>query len=724
MRFRLRLFPKFIILLCIISVLPAAFIGRMIVDINNDSLQYEVQRYHLRLARSLSQQLDERLLTLRSQIEMAVSAFQNPDVGWDERQYLLSLFIDTSLYIGIVAAITPDGQEIMKVYDPLIAPEVDANPELISHVKLPLFQKFKKGGNQTLDVFREGKNTYANIYFPFVTPGGKNAMFVKLSLNDLMSTVSKESIGLTGCALYVNQKGELLSEPPNANPESHRTIKDSSIVKTALIGSDASREFTGPAGDEWIGASSRVDSFGGAIITQQSRKEAFAKSVEGERRAVIIVLLTIILAILAALILARMFTKPLLAVTRVARGVDLSEGRFPDPVDIHTRDEIEELAETFNGMIEKLKGYADLQVEKLIIEQKKTEAIIFSINDGIIMTDFQGKIQLISHQARRLFRLEDDVNPLGEPLWKYLPNPDLKTAFMEILTKPEQKRRIEVKIPYETKDAFFAVSAEEVRTPGKNETLGVVTVMHDITLEKELDSMKEEFLHSITHDLRNPLTAIRGFIRLFATGQTGQLNEVQTKMFSTMDKASLRLLNMVNDILDLARLDSGRLKLQLDSLQIFDVASRALELFMPQAQTNKIKLKLDITGDKEDIPDIIADPSLIERVFTNLIGNATKFTPEDGTITIRIEPNDETLRCAVIDTGDGIPPDYLDKVFDKFRQVDSHYKGGAGLGLTICKRIVEAHHGRIWVESEVGKGSSFIFELPCNLKMSKEEKAA
>jgi signal transduction histidine kinase len=116
------------------------------------------------------------------------------------------------------------------------------------------------------------------------------------------------------------------------------------------------------------------------------------------------------------------------------------------------------------------------------------------------------------------------------------------------------------------------------------------------------------------------------------------------------------------------------------------------------------------------------DPNLIERVFINLVGNATKFTPDDGAITLRIRDEHDHLRCSVEDNGEGIPESYLEKVFDKFRQVEGHFKGGAGLGLTICKKIVEAHMGRIWVESEVGKGAAFIFTLPKNLPKLMEEK--
>jgi signal transduction histidine kinase len=304
-----------------------------------------------------------------------------------------------------------------------------------------------------------------------------------------------------------------------------------------------------------------------------------------------------------------------------------------------------------------------------------------------------------------------------------LPSTELKTTFVDLLTRSDGRGGVDIKIPRNEKDFYYKLSSEQVRTPSRTESLGIVTVMHDVTLEKEIDQMKEEFLHSITHDLRNPLTAIRGFIRLFQTGQAGAVNDVQKKMLDTMDKASLRLVTMVNDILDLARLDAGRLKLHLESVTLQETVGRVIDLFQPQAKGHEVQLALRVVGG--ELPAVILDNNLIERVFINLIGNALKFTPPHGTITAQIENFNDKICCAVIDTGDGIPANYLTTVFDKFRQVEGKFKGGAGLGLTICKRIVEAHGGQIWVESELGKGSSFIFTIPRDLApMNEKEQAA
>ena len=711
--FHLRLLPRFLIFLVLLTVLPVILVGRIVVNINSESLQFEVQRYHLHVVKALVGRFGERQSSVLAHLTLGVQALKNPAISWPEREKAISMVIDANPRVAIIAAVTSDGREVLKTYNP----EIENPTPLTSHATDQMFLAAIKSGHEEARVYvAANKQTMAEAYVPFDTPSGRAAVFIKFSINDLAELVASEAIGQTGFAYYVSRTGEVLSRMP-VGPGGAPIGKDASMIEVALAGNMGAREFKDENNIAWVGAYAPVPGLGGAIITQQTRTEAYAASLKGQRQALWILLATAILAAIVAFLMARSLVRPLLSISRVAKDVDLASGQFPEPVQIERDDEIKELAQTFNEMLQKLKGYADLQVEKVIIEQKKTESIIFSIKDGIAMTDFQGKIQLLNQRAREILGIPAEDAVIGLPMWKYLPTAEFKAAFMERLTKPEEKQAAEVKIPGNADDGiadrYYSLTSEQVRSPGKTESLGIVTVLHDVTLEKELESMKEEFLHSITHDLRNPLTAIRGFIRLFQSGQTGSLSPIQMKMFETMDKASLRLMNMVNDILDLARLESNRMTLHVAPSKIEDLAARVIELFVPATRGNGIKLGLESIGDPKQIP---MDPNLIERVFTNLIGNATKFTPDGGAITVKVENIESGIRCSVIDTGDGIPPNYLDKVFDKFRQVEGHFKGGAGLGLTICKRIVEAHDGKIWVESELGKGATFIFTLPRDAK--------
>ena len=257
MSFHLKLFPRFLLLLVLLTVTPVAFLGHIIVNLNNESLQGEVQRYHLRLAQSLADTFDARLSSLTNELRMATNAIQNPDASWDDRQKLLSALIDASPDFGIISAVAPNGSEMIKAYNPQIAPEVEQNPSLISHLPSPLFQKFQKTGALTIHVSRANDNTMAEIYIPFDTTLGKSAVYVKLSLNDLCDTIEHESIGQTGFATFVGTDGEYLSTPnPALAREGHEL--DQSIIRTALSGNLGSREFTDASGTQWIGASAPV----------------------------------------------------------------------------------------------------------------------------------------------------------------------------------------------------------------------------------------------------------------------------------------------------------------------------------------------------------------------------------------------------------------------------------------------------------------------------------
>jgi signal transduction histidine kinase len=255
-------------------------------------------------------------------------------------------------------------------------------------------------------------------------------------------------------------------------------------------------------------------------------------------------------------------------------------------------------------------------------------------------------------------------------------------------------------------ERVYKVSSESVRTPGKGEEIGVVLIFHDVTAEKEVAQIRDDFLHAITHDLRNPLGSIQGFAKFLRDGFAGAVSAHQVKILNTIERATVRLLGMVNNILDLAKMEAGKMETHKADVDLRETVRASVDLLQSQATTKNVALEAQIP---EAFPLIRADPSLMERLFTNLIGNAIKFTPEEGRVTVEIHEEAERICGSVTDTGEGIPPDYIGKIFDKFLQVAGQRKGGTGLGLTICKHIVESHGGAIGVESEVGKGSRFHF---------------
>jgi signal transduction histidine kinase len=237
---------------------------------------------------------------------------------------------------------------------------------------------------------------------------------------------------------------------------------------------------------------------------------------------------------------------------------------------------------------------------------------------------------------------------------------------------------------------------------------------------RKIDSVKSEFVSVASHELRTPLAAIKNAVQLILSGKTGEINANQEKFLSMAERNINRLTNILNDLLDLSRIESGKIELKFKDIQLKDVVELAASSLRPHADVKSIRIDVQI---QEALPAVWGDQEKIEQILTNLIGNAIKFTPDGGKILISAEPishdqNDgygNMVAISVKDTGIGIPAEHLDAIFEKFHQVEGSLHrsvSGTGLGLAITKGLVEAHQGKISVESEVRKGSTFTFTLP------------
>ncbi|MCX7956541.1 MAG: cell wall metabolism sensor histidine kinase WalK [Endomicrobia bacterium] len=234
---------------------------------------------------------------------------------------------------------------------------------------------------------------------------------------------------------------------------------------------------------------------------------------------------------------------------------------------------------------------------------------------------------------------------------------------------------------------------------------------------KELDRMKEDFMSSVTHELRSPLTAIKGYIGLMLEGRAGQLSDKQKEFLTIVNNNTARLGRFINDILDLAKIEAGMMELRPEPVSVYEIARDVVMLMKEYKPT--VNLVLDVP---EKLPQITGDKDRIGQVLTNLVSNALKFTPDGGTVTVRGELKQDHILMSVKDTGIGMPKEALGKLFTKFQQVKSSkdkIKGpkGTGLGLAIAKGLVEGHGGKIWVESELNVGTTFYFTLPLQAKV-------
>ena len=241
-------------------------------------------------------------------------------------------------------------------------------------------------------------------------------------------------------------------------------------------------------------------------------------------------------------------------------------------------------------------------------------------------------------------------------------------------------------------------------------TAGVVVTFRDVTERREVDRMKDEFISVVSHELRTPLTAIRGSLGLLAAGKAGEVPARGQRMLEIAVQNTDRLIRLINDILDIERIESGKVALEPRPVSAAELVQNAAEVMLPMAERAGVGLYVWA----EPVP-LVADPDRLLQVLTNLISNAVKFSNPGGTVELTVEPDGGEALFRVIDHGRGIPADRLESIFERFQQVDSsdsRQKGGTGLGLAICRTIVGQHGGQIWAESVLGEGSTLAFTLP------------
>ncbi len=421
-----------------------------------------------------------------------------------------------------------------------------------------------------------------------------------------------------------------------------------------------------------------------------------------------------ILLLGGAYVLARHLTRPILA---LKGGVErIAAGDFSTFVEVNTQDEFQDLASAFNGMSEDLHRYSEVRVDELLAEKTKIEGVIYSSADGIILTDEDGHVQLINPKAKTLLELDDDPDALtGRPVWSFVKHDKLAIAIRDSVEGDAPKIVREVNLSAEGVRRYYSISVSLINAPeGSGTNYWFVIQIRNITAEKELDQLKDDFLQSLTHDLRSPMTAVRGYLQVLGEEMAGPLNDEQKKMIRIMENASTKLLHIVSNLLDSAKMSAGKLKLNVAECNLRQILPTTVEMFHTEAAKKKITLTLDLP---DKMSPITLDPQLLERVIINLIGNSIKFTPDGGFITVKFIELADRIQGQVTDTGNGMPPEFLNRVFKKFEQA-SGTRGGTGLGLSICKFVVDAHYGEISVRSKQGEGTTFTFYIPKGLQQN------
>jgi PAS domain S-box-containing protein len=350
-------------------------------------------------------------------------------------------------------------------------------------------------------------------------------------------------------------------------------------------------------------------------------------------------------------------------------------------------------------------------------EGSKRQAILASIADGVIFNNHRGQIVLVNRAAESILatRAEDligrDLKDLFD-LFTAGAREEILEAMMIFLSNPQaailpETNQIVLQIDNYTINAQWSPVITE-----QDGFLGIVTIFRDITREVEADRAKGEFVSTVSHELRTPMTAIKGYTDLLYSGMVGEINDNQKRFLGIIRNNADRLTALISDLLDIDRVETGRVRFEPEPLQIGDIVKNVIDALAPSAETKQHVLAFRIEA---GLPEIMGDRDRLNQVFTNLVGNAINYTPDGGKISVDVYSVGGAVRADVRDNGIGIRSEDLGKIFERFYRADHplvQESRGTGLGLPIVKMFVEMHGGRVWAESEVGKGSSFTVLLP------------
>jgi NtrC-family two-component system sensor histidine kinase KinB len=417
----------------------------------------------------------------------------------------------------------------------------------------------------------------------------------------------------------------------------------------------------------------------------------------------------LIVALIFSLFLAERIVQPIRRFMEASRKI--SSGDYAVQVPVETRDELGRLAGEFNQMATQLGRYHEMNIEQIISEKNKGEAILSSIEDGLVVFDTNLKVTGINPAARRLIGLEFTESAAFQCA-DILPDPNVcdmirKTVETGIQPNiPDEQRIVSLQEGERSRHYLFSVTA--IRGRDRNLS-GIVLLLRDITRLKEVERLKSEFVMAASHELRTPLTSLGMSVDLLLEHIAQELAEKDRDLLQAAHEEVHRMKALVNDLLDLSKIEAGRIELEFESIPVSTVFDHVQAVFKSQMDIKKVTLTSEATG---DLPSIRADANKITWVLTNLVSNALRYVNTGGHIKLMAHRIGQHVHLSVRDDGPGIPPEYHSKIFEKFIQMKGREAGGTGLGLAICKEIVRAHGGAIWVESSSGKGSTFTFALP------------
>ena len=515
----------------------------------------------------------------------------------------------------------------------------------------------------------------------------------------VQSLVSRYANRLSVRITVVGPSGEVIAES-ETNPALMDNHLNRPEVAAALKGEESSSiRYSETLGMDMLYVAVPVQSAGkvlGAARLAVSLQAVESRLASIQKMILLATLIAVLFSILLSFILTSYTITPIRQLTEVAR--QMTRGEFAASDLAYSQDELGLLNQAFTAMAHQLRD----RISALQTEQAKLEAVLTHMTDGVLIVNEDNQVELINPAGQALFQVKAGA-ATGRSVVEVVRHHQLVELLQKCQATGEQQITT---LEISAEKLFLQAIATSLKQAMPGSTL---LLIQDLTRVRRLETVRQDFISNVSHELRTPLASLKALVE---TLQEGALEDppAASRFLSRMETEIDTLTQMVQELLELSRIESGRVPLRRRLLTPKSLVSHAVERMSMQAERAGLHLVLDCG---EDLPLVSADPDRMEQVLVNLLHNAIKFTPPGGDIRVSAVPDHQDVIFQVEDTGVGIPPRDLPRIFERFYKADrARSGGGTGLGLSISRHIIEAHGGRIWAESLPGKGSTFYFSLP------------
>jgi signal transduction histidine kinase len=539
----------------------------------------------------------------------------------------------------------------------------------------------------------------------------KGSIIANYNISDLWQSVLSTKIGKGGYAYVVDGLGNLVAHPNSEFLATHQKLSNVQAVKQFIDGDLSTSQTISETGQVVISTPRVVSSSGWAVIVEEPISSIYSGINSYIRLAATIGIIAIILSFLLSIFFRRQITEPIRKLSVGAK--KLGAGEFDYLIKIKSKDELKDLADTFNKMgfsIKKL--VSDLKVNNLNlqVEQTKLNNIIRSVSDGIIALNAKGEIVTINPPAAKLVN-KKSTDLQGKIMTSVFSWEMDDKPFMPELKQPGLYHYSNLVISSGTTISYLDLMVSVIDSSDSD--AAVIITIHDLTQSRELDFMKLDFVAIAAHELRTPVTVVRGYLDMLNPSVVNGLtiNDIETLQKAIRGTNQLR--DLINKLLNIAKIERGEMEIFIEKMDLVQMVRDNVNQHESAASQKEQRITFKANTNKHVY--VPADPSSLTEVLNNLIGNAIKFTSEGGEIKVTLTAAQDMVKVEVTDNGPGVPNELRSKLFTKFYRAERSMISGArgtGLGLFISKTIIQLQQGEIGIEPDTGKGSTFYFTLP------------